>query len=374
MSKERQIWIWGGVDRQVWIRGSVGLILFCSLYALQSILMPFLTGLLVAYAMNPAVRRFETWGIPRAMGTSIVIVSFFLSIALLLCIAIPLIHTELLRLAFHIPQYGERIWSALQPLLKDASAYMNPGDLELLRKLGSTHVGDIIAWSIRLFATALTSGLAIANLISLIVITPIIAFYCLRDWNKIIAAVDSWVPRPYEKTTRHLFTEIHTTIGHFAKGQALVCLMLGVFYSFALTLVQLDFSLVIGPVIGVIAFIPYVGAILGFMVSMGIAFAQFSDWSSIGIVASIFVVGQLLEGYILLPYYVGDRIRLHPVWVIFSLLAGGVLYGFCGILFALPVAAALGVLIRHGLKLYVNSPYYLGSIQKKPHATTHPSS
>ncbi len=366
MTKNRQTWLWLGLSAAF-----IG-----SLYLLKSILMPFLTGLLVAYAMNPAVRQLEKRGIPRPMGTLFMILSFFLMIGLLLFIAIPFIQTELLYLASRVPQYGERIMIALQPLLDEASRYMQPADLERLRELASTYLGDVVTWGIKFLAGILTSGLALANLISLIVITPIVAFYFLRDWNKIITMIDSWLPRPYEPTLKRLFTEINATIGGFAKGQALVCLVVGTYYCLTLTLAGLDFSLAVGPMIGVMAFIPYIGALLGFLLSMGIALAQFSDWYSVGVIAGIFAVGQTLEGYLLIPYFVGDRIGLHPIWVLFALLAGGVLYGFVGILFALPVAATLGVLVRHGLELYLKSPYYLGQSsgqRKKSRETTHSS-
>lgn len=361
--KNQQTWLWVGVSVAF-----IGI-----LYLLQGILMPFLTGLLVAYAMNPAVRYFNNWGISRNLGSGFMILGFFLLIGLLLFIAIPFIQAELLRLAFHVPQYGERIMAALKPFLNETSLYIEPHDIERLRELASAYVGDVVTWGIKLLARILTSGLALANLISLIVITPLVAFYFLRDWDKIIQTLDRWLPRPYEPTFRQLFTEMNATIGGFARGQALVCLVIGLYYSVALTIANLDFSLVVGPVIGVMAFIPYVGALVGFMLSMGIAFAQFTEWTSIGVVAGIFIVGQTLEGYLLIPYFVGDRINLHPVWIIFALLAGGVLYGFVGILFALPVAAALGVLTRHGLALYLKSPYYLGkasATQQKVRATT----
>lgn len=349
-------------ERQTWLLIGLGIALVACLYLLKSILMPFLTGLLVAYAMNPAVRRFETWGISRNLGTGFMILSFFLSIGLLLFIAIPFIQTELLLLASHIPQYGERIMAALKPLLDEASLYIEPTDLERLRSLASSYMGDVISWGIRVLAGILTNGLAIANLISLIVITPIVAFYCLRDWPTIISSLDRWIPRPYEPTLKHIFRDINQTIGGFAKGQALVCLMVGTYYAITLTLAGLDFSFVVGVIIGIMAFIPYVGATVGFMLSIGIALAQFPDWHSVGVIAAIFAVGQTIEGYLLIPYFVGDRIGLHPVWVLFALLAGGVLYGFVGILFALPVAAAIGVIIRHIFKIYLKSPYYLGRI------------
>jgi predicted PurR-regulated permease PerM len=361
--KERKFWLWIGLDAvfigKVWLWIGLGAVFIGSLYLLQSILMPFLTGFLVAYAMNPAVTYFKKWGLSRSLGSSLMILSFFLLIGLLLFIAIPFIHDELLRLAFHIPQYGERIVVALKPHLDEAFHYIEPPDIERLREFAGTYIADVIRWGIKFLAGILTNGLALANLISLIVITPIVAFYFLRDWDKIIHTIDHCLPRPYEPALKHLFIEINATIGGYVRGQALVCLVIGLYYSVALTLVNLDFSLVVGVVIGLMAFIPYIGALIGLMLSMGIAFAQFTEWSSIGLVAGIFIVGQTLEGYLLIPYFVGDRINLHPVWVIFALLAGGVLYGFVGILFALPVAAAVGVLVRYGLKLYLKSPYYL---------------
>lgn len=338
--------------------------------------MPFLTGLLVAYAMNPAVKRLEKLGFSRTLGTSVMVFSFFLIIGLLLFIAIPFIQAELLRLATRVPQYGQRIMIALKPILDEAYLYIQPHDIERLRELASNYLADVITWGIKLIAGILTSGLALANLLSLIVITPVVAFYLLRDWGKIVTTLDRWLPRPYEPTLRRLFTEMNATIGGFARGQSLVCLTVGLYYSIALTLINLDFSLVVGVVIGIIAFIPYVGALVGFMLSIGIALAQFPDWYSIGIVAGIFAIGQTLEAYLLIPYFVGDRIGLHPVWVLFSLLAGGVLYGFIGILFALPVAAASGVLVRYLLELYLKSPYYLGSNSFAKHKSreTAPSS
>lgn len=365
MKKQRQTWLWIGL----------GVAFLGSLYFLQGILMPFFTGLLVAYAMNPAVRNFEKWGISRTIGTSFMIISFFLLIGLLLFIAIPFIHTELLRLAARIPQYGERIVLALKPLLKDASNYIEDRDIERLRSFASANFGNVVTWGIQVLGRILTNSLALANLISLIVITPIVAFYCLRDWNLIINTIDRWLPRPYEPLLRRLFADINATIGGFAKGQALVCLMVGGYYSIALTLAGLDFGVIVGIVIGVMAFIPYIGAFVGFILSIGIALAQFTDWSSVGVVAGIFAVGQSLEGYLLIPYFVGNRIGLHPVWVLFALLAGGALYGFIGILFALPVGAAIGVLIRYLRELYFNSPYYLGQmpLNQESRETTDPS-
>jgi predicted PurR-regulated permease PerM len=351
VNKDRQIWLWLGIAA----------FFGATLYYLEGILMPFLTGLLVAYAMNPAVRKFERWGLSRSVGSSIMITSFFLVIGLLLFIAIPFIQGELIRLASRVPQYGERLMTTVKPLLEEALKSIEPRDVERLQGLASSYLGDVITWGINLLAKILRNSLALANLLSLIVITPIVAFYCLRDWNLILNTIDRWFPRPYEPTLRKLFADINDTIGGFAKGQAFVCIVVALYYSIMLTIVGLDFGFIVGLIIGIMAFIPYIGALTGCILSIGIALAQFTEWSSVGIVAAVFVVGQTLEGYLFIPYFVGNRIGLHPVWVLFALLAGGLLYGFLGILFALPVAAATGVVVRYLRDLYFKSSYYLGT-------------
>ena len=224
---------------------------------------------------------------------------------------------------------------------------------------------DIARWVLRVIVSVLTSGLALANLISLIVITPIVSFYFLRDWPLMTRTVDRLFPLQNATKIRTVLSDINNTIGGYARGQALVCLTLGIYYAFALTLVGLDFSVLVGAIIGFIAFIPYIGAFTGFVLSLGIAFSQFNDWYSIGLVGLVFLLGQTLEGYLLIPKFVGDRIGLHPVWVIFSILTGGVLYGFIGVLIALPVAAALGVVVRFLIDEYKASPLYQGAKLKK---------
>lgn len=351
MNNKKQFWLWGSLITLVGL----------SLYFLQGILMPFFTGFLVAYAMNPAVKRLQSWGIPREIGTLFMIISFLLSLALLFFIAVPFIQAELISLAYHIPQYGKHLITTLQPIFEKLLMFLQPeATAHPLRDLASTHVGDVILWGIRLIEGILTNGVALANLFSLIIVTPLVAFYCLRDWEKIMLTVEKWFPRPYASTLKKLFSEINSTIGGFVRGQILVCLVIGLYYCIALTWADLDFSLIVGLVIGILAFVPYLGAFLGFTLSIGIALSQFSDWFSIGTIGLIFLIGQTFEAYILVPYLIGDRIGLHPVWIIFALLAGGVLYGFVGLLIALPVAATMGVLLRHALEIYLKSPYYLG--------------
>lgn len=342
----------------------IGVICFC-LYMVRGILLPFIAGLLVAYAMTPAVRGMERWKISRGIGTLIMITGFVLVIVSFFFVAIPLIQNELLRLAKDIPNYGQQLVEFIQPYLQDLELYIAPADIEKLRQMTSSYLVDMLSWGLRALAGVLTSSLAIANLISLIFITPIVAFYFLRDWNRILSVLDQALPQAYAPTIRRVVCNINETIGGFAKGQGTVCVVLGLYYATLLSLVGLKYGLLVGLVIGLISFIPYVGAICGFFLSMGLALAQFDNWSSIALVASIFAVGQILEGYLLVPKLVGDRIGLHPLWVIFAILAGGILYGFVGILIALPVAAAVGVLIRFAIEKYKESSYYLASPKNK---------
>ena len=191
-----------------------------------------------------------------------------------------------------------------------------------------------------------------------------VAFYLLYDWDRIVAIVDSWIPRDNVEEVRDLSRQIDRVIAAFVRGQSLVGLTLGVFYASGLVMLGVNFGFLIGLCAGVISFIPYVGSTLGFIVSVGIALVQFwPDWIWIVATAALFVVGQLLEGYVLQPYFIGNNVGLHPVWLMFALFAFGLLFGFVGLLVAIPAAAAIGVLVRYALTLYLASPIYRGSSQ-----------
>jgi len=194
--------------------------------------------------------------------------------------------------------------------------------------------------------------------LSLLFITPVVAFFLLRDWDRILARIDSWLPRRHAPVIRAQAAKVDETLSGFVRGQGTVCLLLGVFYAIALALVGLDFGLVIGVLIGLISFVPYAGAMIGAVLSIGLAAVQFGDWTHVLIIAGIFVFGQAVEGNVLTPKLVGDRVNLHPVWVIFALLAFGSLFGFVGVLLAVPIAAILGVLVRFALERYLASPLY----------------
>jgi predicted PurR-regulated permease PerM len=203
-------------------------------------------------------------------------------------------------------------------------------------------------------------GMALVNFLALLLITPVVTFYLLRDWDSMVARMDSWLPRAHAETIREQTRILDSTLSAFVRGTGMVCIILAVFYAATLSIAGLQFGLAIGLAAGILSFVPYLGSLGGLIICVGLAFLQFDEGWRIAVIAGIFIIGQLAEGMILTPKLVGDRIRLHPVWVIFAVLAGGTLFGFVGMLIALPVAAMLGVVIRFGVGQYLESKVYLG--------------
>ena len=199
------------------------------------------------------------------------------------------------------------------------------------------------------------------DIAGLFVVTPVVAFYMLLDWDRMVAKVDSWIPRDHVGSVREIASDIDSAVAGFVRGQGTVCLALGLFYALGLTMAGLNFGLLIGLVAGLISFIPYIGSLVGLVVAIGVALVQFwPDWIPIAIVAGVFFAGQFIEGNVLQPKLVGNRVGLHPVWLMFALFAFGMLFGFVGMLIAVPAAAAVGVLVRFGLRSYLGSPFYRG--------------
>ena len=226
-------------------------------------------------------------------------------------------------------------------------------------------IGDLVTQGVGWLTTFLRSlwsgGRALVSLFSLVVVTPVVAFYLIYDWHRMIASVDGSVPPRNRETVRRLAREIDAAIAGFVRGQTAVCLVLGSFYAVALTLTGLNFGLLIGLISGVITFIPYVGSMTGLTLALGVAVAQFwPEWTWIVTVLAIFLFGQFVEGNVLAPKLVGENVGLHPVWIIFALLAFGYLFGFVGLLVAVPLAATINILIRFALQRYRESALYTG--------------
>ncbi|QBQ55168.1 AI-2E family transporter [Nitrosococcus wardiae] len=337
----------------------IGFFLFLfSVYLLREILLPFVAGMAVAYLIDPLCDWLERKGFSRTMATSLVTAGFIFVVIAVLLLLVPLLQNQIMHLIEVLPSLIARAQDSTWPWLQLLQERWSI-DISQLQNAVRDQAGALIKWIGRTLASLLSSGMALANLLSLIFVTPVVAFYLLRDWDRLIARVDHLLPRKYAPVIREQVKLIDTVLSGFIRGQASVCLLLGTFYAIGLTLIGLDFGLMIGMGAGLLSFIPYVGTIVGFIAGIGLAFVQFSEWTPIALVAGVFVVGQVIEGNFLTPRLVGTRVGLHPVVVIFALLAGGALFGFLGILLAVPVAAVVGVLTRFAIKQYVASHYYL---------------
>jgi len=332
------------------------------LWRLSEILLPFFVGMAIAYLLDPLVDALERRRVPRWLGTTIVTTGFFALAALFLLLLAPLFYSQFLALVAKLPQMVTVLRDRLDPLLAKAQSNlgMAPDEMQTVRDAATAQATRALQWGASMIGSLLTGGLAVVNLLSLLFITPVVAFYMLRDWDRMVALIDRWLPLGHRDVIRAQFTEIDRILAGFARGQALLCLMLGGFYAFSLSAAGLDFGFVIGVATGILSFIPYVGTLTGAALSLGFAILQFDSWTPVLVIGGIYLFGQLVEGNVLQPLLVGDRVGLHPVWVIFSLLAGGALMGFVGILIAIPVAATLGVLIRFFVDRYLKSQFYLG--------------
>ena len=329
-------------------------------YLLRSVLLPFVAGMAVAYLLDPVCDRLETWKLSRTWATSIVTVFFGLICILVLLLVIPAVVSQIATLIERAPDYlaaVQRELSAMVEMLRDR---LDPGTQQKLKSVIGGSADKIFAWTTDVLGGIISGGVAFFNFVALLVITPVVAFYLLRDWDRMVAKADDWLPRKHQETVRRLAREVDETLAGFLRGQGMVCLSLAAFYAIGLTLAGLDFGLVVGLIAGFLSFIPYVGSMVGLVLSVGLALAQFDNLLSVGIVAIVFFVGQALEGNVLTPKLVGEKVGLHPVWVMFALLAGGALFGFVGVLLAVPVAAIVGVGVRFALSQYRMSPYYTG--------------
>lgn len=342
-----------------WLFGLLAV--FVVLFLLRSVLLPFVAGMAVAYFLDPAADRLEAWGCSRAIATSIITATFFTLLLLAILLVVPLLQKQIVDFAARVPHYVDALRGWLTVLLERVQSRISPQELDSLRGAITKYLGEALTWMGTLVTGIWSGGVALANLLALVVITPVVCFYLLRDWDRMVTKIDGWLPRQQADMIRAQMRLIDETLAGFVRGQGLVCLILGLYYGVGLTMAGLDFGLVVGFGAGIISFIPYVGSLLGLVVSLGLALGQFNQWQDIAVVAGVFVTGQLMEGYVLSPKLVGERVHLHPVWIIFALLAGGALMGFVGVLLAVPVAAVIGVLGRFSLERYLASPLYHGT-------------
>lgn len=354
MTAERQI--------RFWFFGFLAFLIL--VFFLSSVLLPFVAGMAIAYLLDPVCDKLEAMGASRTIATSIVTLIFLVLVLLAAVLLVPLLVGQAARLLENLPGYLEFLRAKVAMLLSMIEMRVDDQMLEKLRSAVLGSADNVISWLTTAFVGVLSGGVAVVNLLSLLVITPVVTFYLLRDWDRIVERVDGWLPRDHADVIRGLVKEVDTTLSGFLRGQGTVCLVLGVFYAVGLSIAGLDFGLIVGMTAGILSIVPYVGSIVGLALSVGLALGQFDSLTAVVAVAAVFFAGQILEGYILTPNLVGDKVGLHPVWLIFGLLAGGTLFGFVGILLAVPVAAVIGVGVRFGLGQYLTSHYYQGTQPK----------
>lgn len=328
------------------------------LWLLQGILLPFLVGMAIAYFLDPVADRLERLGLSRLAATTLITILFFAAVIVAIVILAPLVQEQIVNLMDTLPTAFERLRRTLVHI-----GHTRWGTFLGTNRMSSANIANELGgWVANLLGRAWAGGLALVNALSLIVVTPVVAFYLLLDWDRMIARVDTWLPRRQAPTIRRLAGEINHVLAGYVRGQGLLMIALAVFYAVGLTAVGLNFGLLIGLVSGLISFMPFLGAIAGFVVSMAVALVQFwPNWLHVALVMAVFLVGQALEGNVLQPRLVGRQVGLHPVWVIFAVLAFGLLFGFVGMLLAVPLAAAIRVLLRFFLNRYMESPLYTGA-------------
>lgn len=342
-----------------WLGALAGFALM--LWLFSGILLPFVVGMTLAYFLDPVADRLERLGLSRLLATLTILISFVVVFIAFIMLVVPILASQLVDFGAKLPSYIVR----LQALATDENMKWLNDTFGLDVATVQKNIGAILGQATTIGTTVLkslwTSAGTVMNIASLFVVTPVVAFYTLLDWDRMVAKVDGWVPRDHLGIVRAIGTDVNTAIAGFIRGQGLVCIILGVIYATGLIMTGLNFGLLIGMAAGLLSFIPYVGAVIGMTLALIVAIVQFwPDGIMLAAVVLVFVIGQFFEGNILSPKLVGESIGLHPVWLMFSLFAFGSLFGFVGLMVAVPAAAALGVLVRFAITRYIASPLYRG--------------
>jgi predicted PurR-regulated permease PerM len=341
----------------LWIVGAC-VVIVLALRWLGSVLTPFLIGAILAYLGTPAVNRAERRGVPRSLSTLLVILFIAILLAALFLVLIPLVQGEVVSITRRLPDLFAQFTDRVAPFLQDKFGITVALDFDSIRAFISDNAQEARDLSMRLLSGVKTGGAIVLSLLVNLALIPVVMFYLLRDWNMILDRLDDLLPRRWGPKVRSVAREVDGVLAEFLHGQLLVMLALAAYYSVALSIARLDHAVAIGILTGVLVFIPYVGFGLGFLLGLTAAILEFHGWPGFFAVLAVYAVGQLLESYVLVPFLVGDRIGLHPLAVIFALLAFGDLFGFAGVLMALPVSAMLLVGLRHLRRAYVDSPVY----------------
>jgi predicted PurR-regulated permease PerM len=334
--------------------------LVLGLWVFSPILTPFVLAASIAYFLDPVATRLERIGVRRGIAALLLVLA--LALAALLCVLLlyPLLVAQVAVLLQRLPGYVLGIGQAVREAIAALSERLGPEFVDTrLQELAVGQAGSIVSFLGTALARLLGGGVALFYVFTLVTVTPVVAFYLLRDWPRMVLRVDALLPRRSAATLRQLARDMDRVLSAWLRGQLICCAILAVYYATALSALGLELGLTVGLMAGILSFIPYVGSITGMLTAVLLALAQFGTWQWVLSVLAVFVAGQVVEGYIIYPRLLGDRVELHAVWVIFALFAGGVAFGFLGVLLAVPLAAAVGVVARHWLRRYLESPLYL---------------
>jgi predicted PurR-regulated permease PerM len=355
------------VERQVlfWLAAFLAVVL--ALLLLKDVLLPFLIGIVIAYALNPLAERLSTLGLGRTAASALIVAGLVVVIALLLVFLVPLLLAQVQSLGLSLPSELDRLRGVIEGWARER---LGDRFLEFKAALDRAAAEFSSNWSSLaavLAKSAWSQGLALINFLSVLLITPLVVFYILVDWNPMLQKIETWLPRDHKATITRLATEINDAISAFIRGQGLVCVVLGLIYAVGLSWVGLRYGLLIGLATGIMSFVPFIGWALGLITASILAVLQFwPDTVPLLKVLAVFAVGQVVDVALLSPKIVGSKIGLHPVWLIAALLVFSYLFGFAGVLVAVPVAAAVAVLVRFALKVYLESTIYRGRSELPP--------
>lgn len=345
-------------NRRFWLL--LALVVFLLLlFFLKSVITPFLIAAFLAYLGDPLVNYLIRLKFNRTWAATLVFLAIMGIVILLLFIFIPILIRQITVFVNRLPLVLQWVQQTVVPWVQHEFNIDISVDPQGLRNILTAHwqqAGNFIGSAWKIFSQ---SGLAIFTWFAQLLLVPVVTFYLLRDWDQVVEGIRELLPRRVEPTVVQLVTECDSVLGAFLRGQLFVMLCLVIFYAVGLSIVGLDLALLLGSITGLLSIIPYLGSIVGILMATIAAFLQFHDWLHVSYVIVVFIIGHFVENFILVPWLLGDRIGLHPVAVIFAILAGGHLFGFMGVLLALPVAAIAMVLIRHARQRYLTSELYL---------------
>ena len=341
------------------------------LSAVSDILLPFIIGILISFLLDPIIDKFEERKFNRSAVSGVITILFFSLLFGLSAIAIPVIFHQIEDLVTKLPTYYSKFSAENLPAIKMKLARLNPDIADQFSSQAASFSQDIANYVAKVLKGVLSSGMFVINIASLMLIAPVVTFYMLRDWDKFVARIDSLLPREYAPTIRTQSQKINDILVAYLRGQFNVCAILAAYYGIGLSVVGLNSGFLIGVFTGFAIFIPYVGFLTGTIIALTVGYFQFDgDLTSLLMVGGVFGFGQILEGSLLTPKMVGDKIGVHPVWLIFGMLCGASLLGFVGVLLAVPLTAIVSVLVKFAIEQYESSDFYKKSVAKPKAAKT----